>query len=258
MRGENENLWGPEVVENLSMVKVESLVGDETLLLQLVHFVCKYSIHAGDKGAIKKAVEKSQKTERRRSEEREEENKFLSYMDCLTASDLAFSCWNYVNCLPDWKHKKANPLDNYSHNAKWTRAMKGRGRRDQPEVGSEGWKLYTDLVKWFDYVKKHRRYGQISNRVNEYAKEIGLVRVYAAGEGVDEIEKGSKRRKRDVEDIEGGGEIVMMIPTFDFIDEDDDDDGGEEGVDYSVGSENEAGDGEEDDDDDDGGNDSDE
>ena len=136
--GNHGNFWKAEVVQNLHLVKVDDLLEDDVLLLQLVHFICRFSIQAGEKGAIKKTVEKAQKSIRRQSDEDERQNKFVSYVDCLTVSDLAFTCWNYVNCLPDWEYKKENPLKNYSHNARWTKAMKGRGRRDQPEEGSEG------------------------------------------------------------------------------------------------------------------------
>ena len=145
--GNHDNLWKAEVVENLNLVKVDDLLEDDVLLLQLVHFICRFSIQAGEKGAIKKTVEKAEKRIRRQSDEDKRQNKFVSYVDCLTVSDLAFTCWNYVNCLPDWKYKKENPLKNYSHNARWTKAMKGRGRRDQPEEGSKGWKLYKDLER---------------------------------------------------------------------------------------------------------------
>ena len=153
--------------------KVALAYEDDEFLTEIVRFLMRYCIYALPKESSNKAMKDAQVEMYYENCNDEINNKFSSYIELMTKSDMVWCCWQFINSWEDWSMKKKNAG---KKNGLKSRFTGDSSHRHQPAVGSVGHKLYKKILKWFEEFRLHDDFKTKARvKSNEFAKKWKLL-----------------------------------------------------------------------------------
>lgn len=204
----------------------------ETNRPAMMYFFARYAFCAVPKEATKKVLNAraAKRWEETRGLQDTIENRDAEYMyecilDLMTASDIAYILWQYVNSYDDWCNKLSLLKEGKSVNmnkseAEWTSDHKIAPMESRIE-SDEGVRFYNSCLDWARGLKKLAKSGTGGGPTDDYVKmrmEINK-RMVESGYIKDpsvKKKKGATSRRKRVECVDAGGfqlEDVDELPT---------------------------------------------
>lgn len=160
----------------------------------LLHFLVSYAICAVPKEDTKNALsdlaaKRWKETRNLQDLEEDAEHYFACLLDVLTASDLAYVIWQYVNSYDDWCTKlqllkEGTKVNMNKSNAEWTSNHKIASMESRPDT-DPGVVFYNSCLDWARGLMRmskavnggpSREYRALRIALNKSCMEVGLIR----------------------------------------------------------------------------------